>query len=529
MSFVVPKYSKEQVNRAGFILVAPKEYALDEFVWALDVLTNWRVAHAYPINTFQATLRDRLKKIDPKGLVAQRLKRAPSIVIKLERFRTMKLARMQDIGGLRAVVHSIKDVRKLEKLYREHHLQHALVSSKDYIEKPKSDGYRGIHLIFRYKNERTPEYDGLHVELQFRTQLQHAWATAVETMGTFLGQGLKSGQGESLWREFFSRVGAAFAHIENAPAVPGYDEMSRIDVFKSVAELENKLSVLDKLRSFSVAVDKISGSGGVRTYHLIVLDSSRNTVSVTPYPLNRLEQATNDYAEIERRAANGEKLEAVLVSAGPIEALKKAYPNYFLDTHAFIREVNKLIEETESPLGRGSYQRTRVTSVVLDKIVASAIHTPRIDSRLVPQADSISSIRPVLESIKSGASSATEISSLIGVSLRHVHYRLASAEILSCIRRDGGVELTTYGEAWLRFNPGSEGEFLLLRELVELAPFYNVIVPDLFDDALPNRSEVANKLVLYAGLSIETAKRRASTILNWGGALNIHQIDLFEN
>src|SRR5436189_6212680 len=119
MAFVESQFSKNQVNRAGEILAAPKAFSADDQEWASRVLANWRACHGYPINTFQATLRQKLKVIDNQAIVAQRLKRAPSIILKLQRFEGMKLARMQDIGGLRAVVNSIPKVRKLETAYRD--------------------------------------------------------------------------------------------------------------------------------------------------------------------------------------------------------------------------------------------------------------------------------------------------------------------------------------------------------------------------------------------------------------------------
>lgn len=346
MAYTVPKFTKSQVNRAGAILVSP-DRSLDDFIWAYEVLANWRAAHGYPINTFQATLRTRLKSIDPKAIVAQRLKRLPSILDKLIRFNTMELARMQDIGGLRAIVGSINKVRELEKKYRDGRFQHQLVSSKDYINEPKPDGYRGIHLIFRYKNDRAIKYNGLHIELQLRTKLQHAWATAVETMGTFLGQALKSGQGDDSWRQFFAITASAIAHTEKTVPVPGFKHLSQIETYAMVAKVESELRVLEKLSGFSIAADRISEEKGQGSFHLIVLDSEKKTVSIRPYPRNKLEQANEDYAAIEKRAQNGEQLEAVLVSAGPIEALKRAYPNYFLDTHEFIRQVSKMIAESK--------------------------------------------------------------------------------------------------------------------------------------------------------------------------------------
>src|SRR5687768_9882450 len=146
MVYPKPEFSRGQVNKAGNILRRAQNevWNMDEWVWAYEVLSNWRACHNYPINTFQATIRHRLRTIAPDATVAQRLKRFPSIVSKLQRFNGMELARMQDIGGLRAIVDSVPLVRTLEKSYLEPNsaFKHVLVSSKDYILLPKNDGYR---------------------------------------------------------------------------------------------------------------------------------------------------------------------------------------------------------------------------------------------------------------------------------------------------------------------------------------------------------------------------------------------------
>ncbi len=279
--------------------------------------------------------------------LAQRLKRAPSIILKLQRFDGMKLARMQDIGGLRAVVGSVAKVKELEAAYRSARFKHVLASSKNYLDESKEDGYRSIHVIYRYVNDGAPTYNGLSLELQLRTRLQHAWATAVETMGTFLGQALKSGQGEGEWRSFFAKAGAALAIVEETAPVPGFENLSSDDVFGEVASAESRLRVLQKLRGFAIAADKITTERGQGAYHLIVLDSAKRTVSIRPYPIARLEQANIDYATIEQRTKAGEAIEAVLVSAGPIDALRKAYPNYFLDTQEFVMQIQTIITKAK--------------------------------------------------------------------------------------------------------------------------------------------------------------------------------------
>lgn len=342
MSFPLPQYTKGEVNRAGEIL-ASETSSHDELGWAQSVLGNWRACHGYPINTFQATLRDKVWSIDPDAIVAQRLKRTVSIVEKLRRFNHMRLARMQDIGGLRAVVSNIVKARELRRAYRSTRFKHELISEKDYIAEPKEDGYRSIHLVFRYCNDRAPEYNGFAVELQIRSKLQHAWATAVETMGTFLGQALKARQGERQWLRFFEIAGAAFAWIERSSRVPGYESLSRIETYRMLAEAERDLGVLQRLGGFRLAMGAITTEKGKGAYHLITLDSGQKTVSVRPYAADKLSHAMEDYAATEARITAGDQIDAVLVSAGPVESLRRAYPNYFLDTDEFIRRVEAVI------------------------------------------------------------------------------------------------------------------------------------------------------------------------------------------
>lgn len=200
------------MNRAGRLL-AQNGVLADPLVigHALDVVNDWRSSHSFPLNTLQMALRQRSASICSRPIVAQRLKRTTSIITKLRRFPKMQLSRMQDVGGARAVLTDVAEVDRLRERYRRGRDRHALVTEKDYIREPKPSGYRGIHLVYRYHSDRTAKYNGLQIELQLRTRLQHAWATAVETVGTFLGQALKSSEGERNWLRFFELVGSVFA------------------------------------------------------------------------------------------------------------------------------------------------------------------------------------------------------------------------------------------------------------------------------------------------------------------------------
>lgn len=344
----VPMESKSMINRAGEILVRNTPL-LDDVPAARNLVERWRACHAYPINTFQATLRKKLQRYhDP--IAAQRLKRMPTIIDKLQRYPTMTLTSMQDIAGIRAILPSVADVYRLADEYRNNRrFVHELIGQKDYIAEPKDeDGYRSLHLIYRYKNKQNNRYDGLKLEMQIRTKLQHTWATAVETMETFLGQALKSRKGNQQWRDFFAIVSSAFAHMENATPVPRFSSLSERETIKACVKAEAGLGALERMRGFSIAVNAIAQHTEKQKswfYHLIVLKSLEKAVEIRAYDRDSFKRAVTDYGKLEAEAAQGVKIEPVLVSAGPIGKLRRAYPNFFLDIKEFIGIVNKMISE----------------------------------------------------------------------------------------------------------------------------------------------------------------------------------------
>ena len=132
-------------------------------------------------------MREYVKELSGKhGIVAQRLKRVPTILDKIKnRQQQMQLGRMQDVGGLRAIVTDIRQLNDLKKKYARLRTKHSLERVHDYISETKESGYRGVHIIYKYHSPEKPQYDGLYVEIQLRTRLQHLWATAVETVDFF--------------------------------------------------------------------------------------------------------------------------------------------------------------------------------------------------------------------------------------------------------------------------------------------------------------------------------------------------------
>ncbi len=344
--YTIPIHSNKSVRRAGETLRSADPWHPD-LPQAMLVIDNWRAAHAYPLNTFQATLRKRLATIglnSDTAIVGQRLKRLPSIEKKLHRNPQMKLERMQDIAGLRAVVPKTAQLRGIRRVYEtENRLSHVLKGVHDYVAAPKEDGYRSIHLVYQYLSTTAPAYNGLHVELQLRTQLQHAWATAVETVDLFTGQAIKTGNPLPSWARFFKLASAAFAVMERTAVPAEFADLPPTEVVKLLRESEMTLNVAVRMRGFSVAADRIHQDERRNAgYHLVVLDTQRRTLRIKSYARDELEPAMDAYADAERQVAAGAPWDAVLVAGGGVNQLRRTYPNYFLDASMFVDRLERL-------------------------------------------------------------------------------------------------------------------------------------------------------------------------------------------
>lgn len=308
---------------------------------ALTVINNWRASHQYPLNITTDSLRKKARKLTPKGNVVQRIKRLRAIEEKLER-ETIKLNQMQDIGGCRAIVANVSQVKSLVKSYKDK----AGIKITDYIENPRATGYRGVHIIHEYCSKQYPAYDGLKIEMQIRTQKQHIWATGVETVGYYINQSLKSNKGNPDWLCFFQLMSTAIALQEGTPLLKKMPK-TKIQVLIELLIVMKKIEAIDSIVMFGHAAKMLSDPKNVRgdSHFLIELNTVKKEMAVRSYKEKDIALAQKDYEEAEKKKANG--INVVLASASSYAALKKAYPNYFLNTKEFI----KLIKTTLDFLG----------------------------------------------------------------------------------------------------------------------------------------------------------------------------------
>lgn len=143
----------------------------------------------------------------------------------------MKLARMEDIGGVRAILPSQDACHRVASRLRKNW---TITRFRDYVADPKDDGYRALHLINRNR--------GRLIEVQLRTGFQDSWANAVEADARLLAPGLKFGGGSQELREFYVALGELGAQADRgSPIDPTLfehvkDLKARVDTFRESAQ-----------------------------------------------------------------------------------------------------------------------------------------------------------------------------------------------------------------------------------------------------------------------------------------------------
>lgn len=336
------EYTRNQIIRAGKTIKNPNSTP-QEKEFALKVIDNWREAHAYPLQVIYVHLKN-MAQSNQKIIVAQRLKRLESIIKKLEREHSMSLWTIQDLGGCRFIVDSIEDVYNYYDKYKNSRIRHRYIKDYDYIDSPKKSGYRSLHVVYEFHSDRVDTYNkNMLIEIQFRTHLQHLWATAVETMGLFTKEAIKSGQGSDDVKRFFVLVSALFAIKERTSMVPNVTNDLN-EIISEVEDLNAKHNYLDFLSGIKVAVDKQYDNDpkGFAEYYILKLNYNSKQLTIRRYPSKLFGLATETYNSIEKEKGE-ENIDAVLVRVDSFKMLKKAYPNYFSDIGEFIKIVKSYL------------------------------------------------------------------------------------------------------------------------------------------------------------------------------------------
>lgn len=327
-------YSKKKVQKAGekLIIDSIEKDDPDAYDNAMQILSNWRECHEHPLHAVTAHLKDLVSKTDKYGFVVSRLKRSASIIAKLKRLKSMKLRNMQDIGGCRVVVTTKK---KAYRLLRELNKRKDF-DVDDYIEHPKKDGYRSIHLNKKFLGQN-PE-QSFSIEIQLRSQVQHSWATAVEIIDLFTHQNLKASDGSEDWKEFFKHVSEEFDKLDSHSYIAS-------ESLNKVYKLSNKLKVKKVFKSYAETLNSIKKANiaNFDGYYLVKVNLNKKEIEVVLFRSDNFDNASKSFLESEKKHINDDNYFTSLVSTSSVVNLETAYPNFFADSSAFLKNLDAVL------------------------------------------------------------------------------------------------------------------------------------------------------------------------------------------
>ena len=345
MAYPEPPKPKADVKRAGEAYSEGRATQVD-----LQLIDQWRASHGYVINTFQAWIKNHIGRKNYIVEFAQRLKRRKTVLDKLLRrngsgdLLIKDVSSMHDFAGCRMIFDDISDLKDFRSYMHstavtknvQHQLRHE--SGKyDYIEHPKSSGYRGIHDVYKHFprgsnriEKETKPWDGLLVEIQYRTRAQHAWATAVEISDLLDGERTKFEMSVSERGEFFAIASEIIArrHEHTTKALSG---KSLEQLQFRLGELENNLGIMQRLqllRQFE-AEEKLQRHNVLNIYR----DESGD-LALEVIPFKTAAPAIAKATELEE---GGTSVNAVYVRADDPNQLRSAYRNYFYDPVDFVQ------------------------------------------------------------------------------------------------------------------------------------------------------------------------------------------------
>lgn len=136
------------------------------------------------VQTKLQVLNDELslaRKRNPIEFIKTRIKKPDSIAVKLKRKGlpiTVEAAmkNLNDVAGVRVICAFLDDIYRVADMFTAQD-DVRLIKTKDYIKKPKDNGYRSLHLIIEVPVYFSDHKEQLRVELQIRTIAMDFWAS----------------------------------------------------------------------------------------------------------------------------------------------------------------------------------------------------------------------------------------------------------------------------------------------------------------------------------------------------------------
>jgi ppGpp synthetase/RelA/SpoT-type nucleotidyltranferase len=175
MQVGVMELTKTKIDKAGERLAKNTWKTDEQYLESELIVDAFRKMHIEPLTEITIKLQSWLMDFNKEFYIAQRIKRKPQILRKLNRFSTTRLSQLQDIGGVRIIFEKNKYIDEFT-IYIKNKISKgryfSIEREYDYREKGREDsGYRALHLILIRKDEK--------IELQLRSRIQHNWAEKI--------------------------------------------------------------------------------------------------------------------------------------------------------------------------------------------------------------------------------------------------------------------------------------------------------------------------------------------------------------
>ena len=339
--------TKSKLKNAGKVLRADK-MDTPEYNEAYDVLSEYRQAHEAVLRLVNMRCRNIIKThfIETKRckpddfFIAQRLKRLEAIVVKLKRFPHMSLDTMHDIGGIRVMLPTLEDVQLFIQLFPGKRSPIVVKKTYDYLVEAKDDGYRSFHYQLEVPNPKSETLPHLKVELQVRTEIQHAWATAVEVAGFIEHQSFKTGEGDENWKRFFVEASYLLKDWElfREGKAPYLDYLpSRIKALDDLLHLNKQYGFLDKLFAIKEVMKNYSTQSRKKekeTQRILILDLASKEIQ--DYPESSLKDSGfKDFALKEKEFQRTKTGHILRINVDDVKKSSKAYASYYLNISVF--------------------------------------------------------------------------------------------------------------------------------------------------------------------------------------------------
>lgn len=142
------------------------KFAMDEMNTKLNILKEeFQYIHEYnPIEHITSRIKSpesMLRKVQRKGF--------PVSIDSIKK-------NVHDVVGIRVVCSFISDIYTISEMIQQQK-DVKLIEAKDYIEDPKENGYKSLHLILSIPVFMTDREEEVRIELQIRTVAMDFWAS----------------------------------------------------------------------------------------------------------------------------------------------------------------------------------------------------------------------------------------------------------------------------------------------------------------------------------------------------------------